>query len=344
MTDDPARPQEPIAPPHELRAETPPQPETAHSPRSALAVFCALGFLLLAAGLMYVWQLVQALPPPVEAGQFANLEARLQAAQTRLAQLEQRPAPPTPPPAPDLRPLEARMAALENRPPPPVAVNSPLEPRIAALEQRPADPSRPLNERLAGLEPRIAALEQRPADPSRPLAERVAGLERRIAQAEAQAGQSMDRTARLARLQSAVAALEAGQPLGDIPGAPAALARFAADAPPTIAALRLSFPQAAEKALTDSKPDASGLSAGARMWQRMAALVTVKQGDKVVVGPPAATVLGAAREKLEAGDLAGAVAALDGLDAEAARGIAPWRGMAQSLLDARAALAGLARG
>jgi hypothetical protein len=62
------------------------------------------------------------------------------------------------------------------------------------------------------------------------------------------------------------------------------------------------------------------------------------------VGAPAAVVLGTARDRLEAGDLAGAVAALDGLDGPAAQAMAPWRAHAQSLLDARAALAAMARG
>ena len=54
---------------------------------------------------------------------------------------------------------------------------------------------------------------------------------------------------RMALVQSASAALETGQKLGDLPGAPSALARFADTNPPTEAALRLAFPQAARQAL-----------------------------------------------------------------------------------------------
>ena len=71
--------------------------------------------------------------------------------------------------------------------------------------------------------------------------------------------------------------------------------------------------------------------------------MTLRQGDNVLIGTPAARVVEQARAKLEAGDLAGAVAALDELDPAAARAIAGWRAEAQSLLDARAALAELER-
>jgi hypothetical protein len=70
--------------------------------------------------------------------------------------------------------------------------------------------------------------------------------------------------------------------------------------------------------------------------------VTVRHGDQVLVGDPASVVLAEARAKLVAGDLAGAVAALGKLDAAAAKAIAGWRAQAQSLLDARAALASIA--
>jgi hypothetical protein len=77
------------------------------------------------------------------------------------------------------------------------------------------------------------------------------------------------------------------------------------------------------------------------MWRRAQSLVTVRQGDKVLVGAPAAVTLNAARARLDAGDLAGAVAALGGLDGPAAKAMAGWRSDAQALVDARAALAAL---
>jgi hypothetical protein len=53
-------------------------------------------------------------------------------------------------------------------------------------------------------------------------------------------------------------------------------------------------------------------------------------------------VLARAHMALDAGDLAGAVAAVSALSGPAARAVANWRGDAQSLLDARAGLASMA--
>ena len=129
-----------------------------------------------------------------------------------------------------------------------------------------------------------------------------------------------------------------------MPGAPPALVRFATEKPPTEGALRLEFAAAARRAADASKPQASNGSLAERMWTRIASLVTVREGNRVLVGAPASTVLDAARERLDAGDLAGAVAALDALDPGAAAAMADWRARAQSLLDARDALAKLAQG
>jgi hypothetical protein len=174
------------------------------------------------------------------------------------------------------------------------------------------------------------------------LGERIATLEKRLVQSEQAESSVAARAARIARLQAASAALEAGQPLGDLPDAPAALTRFATVRPPTEASLRLAFPPAAERAEAASRPSTQGESLTQRMWQRAESLITVRQGDRVVIGAPAATVLASAGERLQAGDLAGAVAALDRLDGPAASAIADWRDQAQALLDARAALTQMA--
>ena len=70
--------------------------------------------------------------------------------------------------------------------------------------------------------------------------------------------------------------------------------------------------------------------------------MTVREGTRVVLGDPVAGVLANAQHSLDAGDLAGAVHALDGLAGPAAAAVKPWRDQAQSLLDAHAALAKLA--
>ena len=50
----------------------------------------------------------------------------------------------------------------------------------------------------------------------------------------------------------------------------------------------------------------------------------MRQGDRVLLGDPIAGVLAGAREKLDAGDLAGAVKALDGLAGPAGAAMKPW--------------------
>ena len=284
---------------------------------------------------------------------FAPLEHRLGLLDERLARLEQRPAP-----APDvaleqqLGTLDQRLTQLEQRPAP--APDAALEQRLTQLEQRPAAaaptatpnaepstaPDAPVEQRLAALEQRLAQLEQRPAGTAVAGAADVRPLEQRLAQAEQAISTS---AARAARLHAVGTALEAGRPLGDLPGAPPALARFATASPPTEAALRLAFPVAAGAAARASDPATAGLTLPWRMWQQVQTLFTLREGDKILVGAPATSVLAQAQARLDAGDLPGAVATLDQLDAAAAKAIASWREQAQSLLDARVALAGLAR-
>ncbi len=212
-----------------------------------------------------------------------------------------------------------------------------LQLRLAQAEQR--QPATSAATDLRPLESRLSALEQRPAavaaDPA--MAGRLAALDQRVLAAERAAA----RTLHLARLQRAVIALDAGQPLGELPGAPPALTRFTSSAPPTLTALRLDFPAAAQRARAASPTADSEQGIGARIWQRVLNLVTVRAGDTVLVGTPAAIVLGQASERLGSGDLAGAVAALDALDPAGSAAIVDWRTAATSLLAARSALAAL---
>ena len=143
---------------------------------------------------------------------------------------------------------------------------------------------------------------------------------------------------RTAELQAAAAALAAGRPVGTIADAPPALAKFATQAPPTDASLRLSFEAAAKAARDAGQPTPESTPFLQRMWQHAEASVTVKAGNTLVVGDALSDTLERARRLLDAGDLAGAVAALGGLSGPAAQAMAPWRDQAQSLLDARAAL------
>ena len=356
-----------------------PPPEQAPRPtakRDLVPVVYGAGFVILAAGLVWLWR--NPAEPPASSA--------MAALEQRLARLEQRP-PPAPAPAVDIRPLEARLAALEQRPLPPAPDLRPWEARLHALEQRSPPDTRPLEARLSALEQRplpdvvglatrvdalagrqdalsaraqgieavgiarqdaaegrLGALEQS-AVRAKALETRIETLERRLTAAEIVTGQVpalSERAARLARLQSAQAALEDGRKLGDIPGAPAALARFANTAPPTEAMLRLAFPAAARAASEASVPPTGDAPLLERMWTRAQSVVTVRQGDRVLVGDPAAGVLARAKRALEAGDLAGAVAALGDLQGPAVAAMAAWRADAQALLAARAALAELA--
>lgn len=296
-----------------------PEPGRAAQPsRTAGVVLTAFAVALLAGGLAVVWQRQQQMAEDaVASADLAALREQVRGLQQRVAQGEQRPAPSI-----DLRPLEARIAALEQRgAATPATADPALAARVAALEQRPASPA--VDPALAG---QVAALAQRAAQAE---------------QAATRAAQSAAGTIRLAALQRAAAALDAGQAVGEIPGAPPALSRFATVPPPTLAGLRQSFAAAASRARDASHAEGAATGIADRAWQRLRGLVTVRAGDTVLLGTPAAKVLGHAGGLLAAGDLGGAVAALDALDPGAAAAMAPWRAEAQALLDARAALAAL---
>jgi hypothetical protein len=305
-------------------------------------------------------------------------DPRLQAIEGRLAHLEQRSgSPPS-----DLSPLQARVAALERRPAPqagqpgvPPAVGSPTNVGAARAAASPSDagPPPPASSPsdsapppaahsptdagaapkalyLGPLEARIAALEQKPPAATPPSAD--ASLAQRLTDAEAQLATlekmahapapASDRTNRIARIQAAFIALSVGQPLGDLPGAPPALARYATSAPPTEAALRLAFPAAARAALAADHPAPSDKPVLDRIWAEAQDLVTIRQGERVLLGDPAAGVLAHAQTALDAGDLAGAAAAVASLTGPQAQALAPWLDQVHGLLAARAALAALA--
>jgi hypothetical protein len=331
-------PEPPATPP----PETPEEPGSAAPPHEAarrdrLAWLSGAGFLILAAALVWAWlNPFHGLPPATPVDTLAQPLASLEA---RMARLEQRPPAAATPAvqAPDLGPLMARVASLEQRQVPNI---TPLDARIAALEARP-----PVDSQLAGridaLSARADSLETALRTMQSDLARRLDADEARIATAERIAGQISalaDRVGRFARVQAAQLALNTGQKLGDVPGAPPALARFATTPPPTEAALRLAFPQAAREALAAARPQSEGKPLLARLWAETQDLVTVRQGDRVLVGDPAAGVLERARAALDAGDLAAAVAAVSALTEAPAQAMAGWLADARALMEARAAL------
>jgi hypothetical protein len=329
--------------------------------------------LLLGAGGAWLWQnpgtLQMLLPSP------ASHATPLTALEERVARLEQRPVAPDAGAAvtalsvrvdalekrvgqgsqTDLRPLIARLDALEAQ-----AVSPDLSPRavspgagaelrlllsrVDALEQHAAehevDPAK-----VAAISSRVEALSAH--DPAATLAARLDDAEHQLTGLAAkQAGmeQSAGRTASLTRLDAAEIALAAGRPLGQIPDAPEALARFATTAPPTEASLRLAFPAAERAALKVSRPDTEGKPFLDRVLERLQdfRLITVREGDHVVIGNEAASILSHARTLLDAGDLNGAARTVASLTGPPAAAMAAWLGDARALIAAREALAALA--
>ncbi len=153
-----------------------------------------------------------------------------------------------------------------------------------------------------------------------------------------------DAAARAARIDELEAALAAGQPLGTIPNAPPALARFAKTAPPTDAALRQAFPTVAAHAEAVSQPQDAHDNFWTRVLARAQQLVVVRRGDNVIVGDPAAGIIARATDAVNRDDLPGAVRALGALQGPAAEAVAGWVEQVRSLLDARAALTAMATG
>jgi hypothetical protein len=337
------------APPPDPEAEPPAPPTMAPARRHF--IFPALtvaGFLVLAAGLIWVWR--HPAVPPTATRQTEAL-AQLGPLEARVARLEQRPQPeildlgplssrvtaleqsPLPQggaaPTPDLAPLERRLTALEQRQPPNIAA---LEASLSALDNAGRTTQADVSRRLDTIEGRLTALENASRTTQADVSRRMDAVEGRLAASE-------KANRRVPLVQAAALALTAGQKLGDLPGAPPALARFADAAPPTEATLRLAFPQAAREALAVSHPASEGQPLLTRLWVQAQDLVTIRQGERVLIGDPAAGVLAHARADLEAGDLAAAVADVAQLEGAAAQAMTAWLAQARSLLEARAALA-----
>ena len=264
-------------------------------------------------------------------GAAPDLSAAVTKLSDRVAALEQRK-------GPDLSQIQARLDALEKRQPPDLG---PLRDRMDALSQQIAALSQ-MSQRVDELGQRVQGVAGQSQQEDSSLKQRLDAVDARLGKLEQQAGQIgqlADRATRLARLQAAQMQLAQGQKLGAIQGAPPALARFADQPPPTMAALRLSYPAAEQAALAASSPDTNGKPFFARVMAHAQELVTVRQGDRVLVGDPTAGVLSRARAAVEAGDLAGAVAAVSSLSGAPAKAMSGWLEQAKALLAARSALA-----
>jgi hypothetical protein len=312
-----------------------------------------------------VARLEQALPSGL-----AALTQRVDALEARHPQSAQDVASPASPASADLRPLEARLDAIEARVAAvaaspggtqAVAPESPgaspgaapqsagqpdvrgLESRLNALERQQAQQSATAA-RLDALQAQINAVSaHNPAN----LSGQLDAVEHRVgelAASQSKLAGTSDRVSRLAQVNAAELALAAGRPVGSIPDAPPALARFASATPPTEAGLRLSFAAASQAALQVSLPDTEGKPFLDRILARLQdfRLITVREGDHVVIGNSTAAILTHARVLLDVGDLGGAIKALASLSGPAAAKMAPWLADATALQAAREALASLA--
>ncbi|MGH7050632.1 MAG: COG4223 family protein [Acetobacteraceae bacterium] len=339
----------------EVAPEATPPEAPRRSPRMLPAWLGVIAFLVLAAGIIVVW-LHPRLPVVSDQAALAEVNARLEqlsaglhATQTRLAAAEATLS--HLPARPDLGPIEARLSALEKRPTPapaPLSHPAPLpQPAPSAQTPSPAEfdaALAPLSARLDGLETsaatlrkNVAAIEQKLATAA-PLTGRLDGLEK----SEAALRQNLAVIERKLAVTAAAVALAEGRPLGDLKGAPPALARFARTSPPTLAGLRASFGEAASAERAASRPSGSGEPLTKRFMNRLGDLLTVREGSHVIIGNPAEPALTSAEAALADGDLAGAVKALAGLPGQKAPAMAQWEDQAQALLAARASMAQIA--
>lgn len=303
--------------------------------RDRLPLLCGLGFVVLAIAILLAWL-------------FPNPPAELQSAVTDLRGAQQR-----------LAEVDVRLGRLEQRPAPALVSDlakvssdqAKISQRLEAMEGRVGDPAQ-LGVRLDTLSGRIEALSGRSqagidaarqqTDAVKQQADALSGRITTVEKASGTLNGLTERLNRLARLQQAGLALSAGKAVGDLPNAPAGLSRFAHQAPPTEAQLRLAFPQAQRAALAAEQANDENAPLADRVWERAQGLVTVRRGDSLMVGNPSATALSTAKAALDAGDLPGAVAAVNTLSGPPRRAMDDWVAQATALVNARSALADMA--
>jgi hypothetical protein len=270
-------------------------------------------------------------------------------------------------PTPDAT-LADRIAALEARPAPEPAAEqdlssvndaiAALEARVARLESRGPEgsaesPSADLVATVEALRAEITQMRETGADATAGLEALTAQTEARLAEAEAQAAALRDEaeaTARRAVTAAALgrvqAAIESGAPfagaLADMPSdaVPPALASLAEIGVPSRATLQDAFPPAARAALEASLRADMGEG-----WSdRLTTFLQSTTGARSLTprdGADPDAVLSRAEAAVRSGDLARALAELQGLPPEGQAAMAIWLEMAQKRLDAVTAVAAL---
>jgi len=288
---------------------------------SKLPLLCGLGFVILAGAIWCVWQ------NPVTPAQIANsaayiraVDQRLSAVDQRVSRMEQMPAPPS---AADLGKVNARIDALEGRIGDQTQIGTRLDQlsgRVEALSGRAQASTDQLKQQLDAANAKIAALQS-------------------SATSVATAATRIDR---LIRLQAASVALANGRPLGAIPDAPPALARFTEKAPPTEAHLRLEFGAVQRNVLAAAKVDNTDRPFLERALGKAEELVSIRRGNEVVIGHSTVAALAQADAAVQAGDFPTALKSIGDMDPSAQKACTDWVAQVKSLLDARAALVDLA--
>lgn len=304
-----------LQPPDEVQeplVRTPKNPQ-----RDLIPWLYGIGFLVLAVAIFYIWQYPSTSVETASDGSaIQKVEQQQSDIESRIKQLEQRS-------APDLTKIVARLDALDGQ--------------VADSAQ--------FSSRLDTLTSQIKSMASRDQVGLDAASHRIDLLTSRMTAFESNAGSLgaiSKRLNRIAKLQEASIALAAGRPIGDFPEAPEALARFAHATPPTEAQLRLRFSHDEQAALKVEQPSDGALPFIDRVWDRAQGLITIRRGDDIVVGNAAATILSHALVALDAGDIAGAVDAVDALKGQPAQAMASWLTDAKALLAARSALAEMA--
>jgi hypothetical protein len=340
-----------------------------------MPVLGVLGFVILAAAIGYLWVRPVPVPatpamPPNESRAVTALQSDVATLKTQLAALDSRE-------TADVAALHTAIAALPAASPPAAAAASPssarpvaqaapdagltqtvssLSDRLQQLQAAQAQQTQslPSASDVTNLGSRVDSISQRESKDSSAIRQDLSLVQQQLATLSDQA-QSLTKSAaalpqlaaradRLSQLVRAQDALWAGLPLGTITDAPPALSRFADTAPPTEAALRLSFAAAAKAADKAGEPIPDEGSFWHRVWLRAQNLVMVRQGDHIILGDPTSAVVAHAQTVLDAGDLAGTLTVLGTLNGPAAAAMAPWEAQARAVLQAREALTQMAAG
>ena len=207
------------------------------------------------------------------------------------------------------------MAALEAR----IEALADLESRVAAL---------------ADLESRVAALAE-----STTVARGVAAGETAVVLAVFQLRDALRGSGPFAAELSMLQDLAAGRDDAALADLIAPLGARAAAGIPNLIALKAAFPPAAREIVVQGQGGADDDWVDG-MLRRLSGLATLRPVGPVE-GSGAGAVVARAESRLAAGDLAGAVAELDGLSGPAATAAAGWRAQAEARLVAERALAGL---